>query len=100
MADLRGLDLDVDAARLVDEMEQDAREGTMPDCYEYVRRYYNVPAYVGVKVRSTERDKRSGVVVKVRGMGDQYLHVLFDGTKFHVPVHPGEVEYLIEPASR
>lgn len=27
------------------------RKPPMPDCYDYVRRYYGVPAYIGARVR-------------------------------------------------
>ena len=62
----------------------------VPDCYEYVRRYYSVPAYIGVRVRTNDRD---GVLVKSRG--DQYVYILFDGDKRVTgPCHPTyRIEY-------
>lgn len=56
-----------------------------PDCYDYVRRYYGVPAYVGVRVTVSGR---AGVLVKPR-CADQYVHILFDGDKrMRGPYHP------------
>ena len=62
-----------------------------PDCYEYVRRYYKVPAYVGVRVKVRDRE---GVLVKSR-CPDQYVYVLFDGDKRMTgPFHPTDgIEY-------
>ena len=62
-----------------------------PDCYDYVRTYYNVPAYVGVRVRLKDRE---GVLVKSRG--DQYVYALFDGDRRPTgPIHPTDgIEYL------
>lgn len=64
-----------------------------PDCYDYVRRYYGVPAYIGVRVRVGSRE---GVLVKPRGDGDQYLHIRFDGERGVTgPYHPTDgVEFL------
>ncbi len=54
------------------------------DCYDYVRRYYGVPAYIGVRVRYKDRE---GVLVKSRG--DQYVYIRFDGDKRVTgPCHP------------
>lgn len=63
------------------------------DCYDYVRRYYGVPAYVGTIVR--HHDKR-GVLVRHRTQL-HYVHVRFDGCKFSVPCHPTD-ELVYEPA--
>jgi hypothetical protein len=60
------------------------------DCYEYVRKTYGVPAYVGVRVRAGERE---GVIVSARS-DLHYVHVRFDGQKFAVNAHPSDVEYL------
>jgi hypothetical protein len=63
------------------------------DCYDYVRRTYGVPAYVGVRVRSGQRE---GVLV--RATSDlHYVHIRFNDRKFSVPCHPtDELEYLVE----
>lgn len=68
-----------------------------PDCYDYVRRYYRVPAYIGMRVRlyDSRRDELvEGVLVKSRG--DQYVYILLDGdTKARGPYHPTDgIEYL------
>lgn len=55
------------------------------DCYAYVRNYYKVPAYVGVRVRVNGRD---GVLTR-RRCGDQYVYIRFDGeTRPTGPFHP------------
>ena len=65
---------------------------TIPDYYDYVRRYYGVPAYIGMRVRIRDRE---GVLVAAR-CPDQYLHVLFDGDKKpRGPYHPtDQIVYL------
>lgn len=68
-----------------------SRQRLQPDAYEYVRNYYRVPAYVGVRVQG---DGEAGVIVKPR-VPDQYVHVLFDGKKHAVPVHPKELTYSV-----
>lgn len=61
------------------------------DCYDYVRRYYSVPAYVGVRV--AYRDK-TGVLVH-KSTAAQYVWVLWDGDKRPSgPYHPTDgIEY-------
>lgn len=63
-----------------------------PDCYDYVRRTYRVPAYIGMRVRYAGRE---GVLVKPR-CSDQYVHVLWDGDpSTKGPYHPTDgIEYL------
>lgn len=62
-----------------------------PDCYEYVRTYYGVPARVGMRVRHGTKE---GVLVRAR-TALHYLHIRFDGVKHLVPAHPtDEIEYL------
>lgn len=60
--------------------------------YSYVRNYYNVPAYVGVRVRVKGKD---GTLVKPR-RDDQYVYIQFDGDrKACGPWHPTDgIEYL------
>jgi hypothetical protein len=72
---------------------------TRPDCYDYVRRYYGVPAYIGVRVRVGSRE---GVLVKPRrGDGDQYLHIRFDGDRaISGPYHPTEGVEFLDVAAR
>jgi len=63
------------------------------DCYDYVRRYYNVPAYIGVRVRVGGKE---GVIVDAKG-SQQYVHIRLDGQKHANPYHPTDgIEYLIE----
>lgn len=68
------------------------RRPPQPDCYDYVRRYYGVPAFIGMRVRVQDRD---GVLVKSRG--DQYLYIRFDGeTRSKGPYHPRDgITYLL-----
>lgn len=68
-----------------------------PDCYDYVRRTYGVPAYVGVRFRATEQlgKGREGVIVSAR-TDLHYAHIVFDGQRHAVPVHPKDIEYVIE----
>lgn len=63
-----------------------------PDCYAYVRSYYDVPAYVGMRVRVGIKE---GALVKAPG-ADQYIHILFDGDKRpRGPYHPTDgITYL------
>lgn len=69
------------------------RRPPQPDCYDYVRRYYQVPAYIGVRVRIRDRE---GVLVN-RKPGDQYVYILFDGdSRTAGPYHPTDVTYLVQ----
>lgn len=61
------------------------------DCYEYVRNYYGVPAYIGMRVRMNDKE---GVLVSARS-DLQYVHVRFDGQRFSVNAHPKDVEYIV-----
>lgn len=67
----------------------------LPDCYDYVRNAYGVPAYIGMRVRVRDRE---GVLQKpARGSGDQYLHIRFDGdSRVSGPFHPTDgITYLV-----
>lgn len=66
----------------------------MPDCYEYVRKYYGVPAVVGGRVVC---NGKAGVLV--RATSDlHYVHIRFDGARFSVPAHPTDkIVYLPAP---
>ncbi len=70
----------------------------MSDCYEYVRNYYKVPAYVGRLVRVQGRG--DGVLVN-RRTSDQYIYIKFDGEKrADGPFHPTDgIDYLIQSAA-
>jgi hypothetical protein len=61
--------------------------------YTYARTYYNVPAYVGVRVRMDGRDGE--LVVPPRR--DRNVYIRFDGeVKIWGPFHPTSsgIEYL------
>lgn len=63
----------------------------IPDCYDYVRRYYNVPAYVGVRVKVGGKE---GILVAAKS-DLHYVHIRLDGEKHSHPYHPTyEIEYL------
>lgn len=65
-----------------------------PDCYDYVRRYYNVPAHIGVRVKVGGKE---GIIVKANG-SQQYVHIRLDGQKHANPYHPTDgIEYLVQP---
>lgn len=60
------------------------------DCYDYVRKTYDVPAYVGRRVTVYGRP---GTIVSARG-DLHYIHVRFDDRRHSVPAHPTDkVEY-------
>lgn len=62
------------------------------EAYDYVRNYYNVPAYIGVRVRVGGRE---GTLVDPR-YRDQYIYIRFDGdSRVSGPYHPTDgIEYL------
>lgn len=69
------------------------RSPLLPDCYDYVRRTYGVPAYIGVRVRLP--NGREGNLVPVAGVGDQYVHVRLDGQVHADRYHPTDgIDYL------
>jgi hypothetical protein len=71
-----------------------AKRPVQPDCYDYVRNYYHVPAHAGTRVKVGNKE---GVIVRKSG-SQQYIFVRFDGVKHDVPCHPTDgVEYL-EPS--
>jgi hypothetical protein len=67
------------------------------DCYEYVRNYYGVPAYIGVRVKLP--GEREGVIVPAKH-SLHYVHILQDGDKRSGVYHPLDViEYCIAKAN-
>ena len=63
-----------------------------PDCYDYVRRYYGVPAYIGVRVIVGGRD---GVIVPAKHL-QHYVHIKLDGERRSGIYHPTDgVEYVV-----
>lgn len=66
-----------------------------PDCCAYIRGYYGVPAYVGVRVKVRGRE---GVIVAAKH-STRYVHIRLDGDRRSEIYHPTDgVEYVIEPA--
>lgn len=64
-----------------------------PDCYDYVRRYYSVPAYVGMRVIAGDKP---GVIVAAKS-DLHYVHIKLDGQKHANPYHPTDgIQYLVE----
>lgn len=64
------------------------------DCYEYVRKTYGVPAYIGVRVQLGAG--KEGVLVAARS-DLHYVHIRLDGQNFSVTEHPQDVVYLPFP---
>ena len=66
---------------------------------DYVRRFYGVPADVGVRVAYTYQGRRDGTIV---GFDDEgaYLLVRLDGEETVGRYHPTwEIEYLVSERS-
>lgn len=62
------------------------------DCYDYVRRYYRVPAFIGVGVQVRGR---TGVIVAAKH-SLHYVHILLDGDKRSDVYHPTDgIDYVI-----
>lgn len=67
------------------------RRPPKPECYDYIRRYYGVPAYVGVRVKVRDRE---GVLVEAKH-SQHYVHILLDGDRRSDVYHPTDgVEYF------
>jgi hypothetical protein len=55
--------------------------------FDYIRRYYGVPAKRGMRVAWDREDgTRLGTITKATN----YIYVRFDGVKHSVPLHPKE----------
>jgi hypothetical protein len=62
------------------------------DCYDYIRRTYHMPAYIGVRV--TVRGLAGTLMPATHDL--HYLHVLFDGRMSTVTAHPtDDVQYHV-----
>jgi hypothetical protein len=61
------------------------------DCYEYVRNYYGVPAYIGMTVSFKGKDAVGTIVKATTAL--HYVHVVFEGTRHSVPCHPTDLLY-------
>ena len=60
------------------------------DTVDYIRKYYNVPARIGGRIRYME--KHEGIIAGVDG---GYLMIVLDGEPVGNYFHPtGEIEYL------
>lgn len=65
------------------------------DKLEYVRNYYNVPAYKGVRI---SYQGKQGVIVDGDG---PYISIRLDGETIARPYHPKDgITYLIEQATQ
>lgn len=63
--------------------------------FDYIRRYYGVPAKRGGRVAwDTSKGTREGTITRATN----YVYVLFDDAKFPIPLHPKEdgLRYLQE----
>ena len=66
--------------------------------FDYIRRYYGVPAKRGGRVAlDTNKGTREGVITNAT----HYLHVRFDDVKHSVPIHPQDegLRYLTPNAT-
>lgn len=64
--------------------------------FDYIRRYYNVPAKRGGRVAwDTSKGTREGTITSATN----YVYVRFDDAKHPVPLHPKEdgLRYLSSP---
>lgn len=65
------------------------------DKLQYIRDYYQVPAYKGMRVQI---GTKQGVIM---GADDCYIRVQLDGAKIAQPYHPTDgVTYLVEGVAR
>lgn len=60
--------------------------------YEYIKRTYSFVPKVGRRVRHTVTTNYGVICPEDRSQG-HYVMVKFDGKKFSLPCHPGELEY-------
>ena len=61
--------------------------------YDYIKRSYPFQPEVGKRVRHTVINQEGVIAREDRGQGN-YVQVKFDGRKFAVPCHPGELVYV------
>ena len=68
-----------------------------PDGYDYIRRTYGINPKIGQRVRLRNENGWSGKegVVLYPGPSTAHVHVLVDGQKYPVIVHPANVELLV-----
>lgn len=62
-----------------------------PDCYDYVRQTYGVPAYIGVAVAFRNLE---GVIVPAK-TDLHYVHVRFNGEPHDDLLHPKDLAYAV-----
>lgn len=63
--------------------------------FQYIRRYYDVPAKRGMRVAwDTSKGTRMGTITSATA----YVHIRFDDSKHSVPLHPKEdgLRYLTD----
>lgn len=61
--------------------------------YDYIKRTYSFQPELGRRVRSTVT-KQEGEIKRESPSQGHYVMVRFDGGKFSLPCHPGELEYV------
>ena len=61
--------------------------------YDYIKRAYQFQPVVGRRVRHTVT-KREGKITREDKDHGHYVQVRFDGQKFALPCHPGELAYI------
>jgi hypothetical protein len=66
----------------------------VPDCYDYVRKTYGVPAYIGVRVQLL--GGTMGTIVPAKHSLN-YVHIRIDGARTSGVYHPTDgLTYLLE----
>ena len=67
------------------------------DKFQYIRSYYGVPAYKGMRVKvKTQHGEKEGVITDADGA---YVRIRLDGSKISLPYHPTDgITYLPEGA--
>lgn len=61
--------------------------------YDYIKRNYAFQPEIGRRVRHAVT-KGEGEIRREKPGSGQYVQVRFDGQKFSLPCHPGELEYI------
>lgn len=61
--------------------------------YDYIKRTYDFKPEVGRRVRHTVTNNDGVIAREAPGMS-HYVQVKFDGKKFSLPCHPGELAYI------
>ena len=61
--------------------------------YAYIKQTYGFDAKVGDRVQHTVT-KKFGSIARHSGSNTHYVQVRFDGGKFSLPCHPGELVHV------